>query len=219
MKPRASGIKAVFFDLGGVCITEDCETVAEKYERLFGTPKKRFLNAFHRTYRKAYNRGTADSSERFKKLRMMLKLSASAKKLEEENLGAMNPVSRILKLVKRVRKKRKVFALSNLDRKLKKKLAKQGFFENFDGTILSCDYGAIKPYKRIYLIALRKARARPEECVFIDNHESRLAPARKLGMKTILFKNVAQLEKDLNALLTKESQMVPGRISNSFGGG
>jgi putative hydrolase of the HAD superfamily len=43
-----------------------------------------------------------------------------------------------------------------------------------------------KPYRRAYLKALDFAGARPEECVLIDDMPVNIAPARELGMTTIL---------------------------------
>jgi HAD superfamily hydrolase (TIGR01509 family) len=46
-----------------------------------------------------------------------------------------------------------------------------------------------------------KLNIKPEECVFIDDHEENLVPARQLGMHTILFQSITQMKRDLEKLL------------------
>ena len=72
--------------------------------------------------------------------------------------------------------------------------------KQFDASIVSCDVGVRKPNKKIYSLALRKLKIKPNESVFIDNQIWNLKPARSLGMKTILFKNNHQTLKDLEKL-------------------
>ena len=43
---------------------------------------------------------------------------------------------------------------------------------------------------------LKKLKLRPGQCLFIDNQEWNLRPAKKLKMHTILFKNNKQLFKE-----------------------
>ncbi len=64
----------------------------------------------------------------------------------------------------------------------------------------SCYVGARKPNLPIYEMALNVTQRRPEECLFVDDREVNLEPARRLGMITILFQNAVQLEADLRKL-------------------
>ena len=63
----------------------------------------------------------------------------------------------------------------------------------FSPVVVSCDIGVRKPNKEIYEITLKKLKLDPEECLFIDNQEWNIRPAKRLGMKAILFKNNKQL--------------------------
>ena len=42
---------------------------------------------------------------------------------------------------------------------------------------------------------------RPEETVFFDDHIENIIAAREMGIHGILFKDAAQAERDLNALV------------------
>ncbi|HEU5121964.1 MAG TPA: HAD family phosphatase [Candidatus Saccharimonadales bacterium] len=75
-------------------------------------------------------------------------------------------------------------------------------YEGFDAEVLSCEVGMKKPDVDIYKAALGAAECRPEECIFIDDKEKNLVPARELGMVTILAKNTDQIREDLHRLLS-----------------
>ncbi len=77
---------------------------------------------------------------------------------------------------------------------------KQKRYKGFDAVTLSCEVGLRKPGKEIYLMVTGKIGIPPENCVYVDDKSENLAPARKVGMKTILFKNAQQLKKDLMKL-------------------
>ncbi len=79
-------------------------------------------------------------------------------------------------------------------------LIKKRYARKFDAVVVSCDVGVRKPNPKIYKIVLRKLKLPTKECVFIDNQVWNIKPAKKLGMKTILFKNNKQVIKELNKL-------------------
>lgn len=92
----------------------------------------------------------------------------------------------------------------------KKALMSPKEFKIFDVQVVSCDVGLRKPDKKIYELLLKELnkngklklkdgrglkglnkgkRFKFEEIVFIDNRDYNLKPAKKLGMKTILFED------------------------------
>ena len=70
----------------------------------------------------------------------------------------------------------------------------------FTAFFSSCYVGARKPNRPIYEMALNVTQRRPEECLFVDDREQNVEPARQLGMNTMQFQNAAQLEADLRNL-------------------
>jgi FMN phosphatase YigB (HAD superfamily) len=44
---------------------------------------------------------------------------------------------------------------------------------------------------------LKKLKIDPRQCIFVDDKKENLLPAKKLGMKTILFKNLNNLKEKL----------------------
>jgi putative hydrolase of the HAD superfamily len=71
------------------------------------------------------------------------------------------------------------------------------YFEVF---FSSCYLGARKPDRGIYSLALKITQREPAECVLIDDRGLNLECAQELGMHTIQFQNVAQLQTDLARL-------------------
>ncbi len=56
----------------------------------------------------------------------------------------------------------------------------------FCEVVVSAEVGIRKPDSAIYLLAADKLGRAPAECVFVDDVEVNLVPARALGMRTIL---------------------------------
>jgi len=67
----------------------------------------------------------------------------------------------------------------------------------FDDYVLSFEVGQIKPHPDIYRVALEKAEAKAEECLFIDDREDNIEGARQQGINSILFMNYNQLAASL----------------------
>lgn len=78
-----------------------------------------------------------------------------------------------------------------------------GFLEYMDGGILSYRDKVIKPDPAIYHLLLDRYGLKPEECVFMDDTERNLPPARALGIQTILFRDKEQAVRELEEMGVK----------------
>lgn len=67
----------------------------------------------------------------------------------------------------------------------------------FDVTVFSCLEGIKKPERQIYKLALDRLGTTPVETLFVDDKQEYVGAAGKIGLKTILFKNIEHLKKDL----------------------
>jgi putative hydrolase of the HAD superfamily len=74
------------------------------------------------------------------------------------------------------------------------------FWEVFEGGVVSCRVGKIKPEPAIYEHLLQQYGLDPADSVFIDDLPVNLAAAAKFGMRTIQFVDPAQCERELKAL-------------------
>ncbi|XP_063156560.1 bifunctional epoxide hydrolase 2 isoform X2 [Candoia aspera] len=70
----------------------------------------------------------------------------------------------------------------------------------FDKVIESCRIGLQKPDPKIYEYALHELKATPEEVIFLDDIGANLKPAQKMGMKTVLVKDIDSALKQLQDL-------------------
>ena len=77
------------------------------------------------------------------------------------------------------------------------RIEKFGLRRYFPVFFSSCFLGLRKPDEAIYRMVLQTTQRAPEECVFIDDREVNLECPRELGIKTILFKDAAQLRAEL----------------------
>jgi putative hydrolase of the HAD superfamily len=70
----------------------------------------------------------------------------------------------------------------------------------FTAFFSSCYLGVRKPDRGIYSLALKITQRDPAECVLIDDRGLNLECAKEMGMHTIQFVNLAQLQSDLARL-------------------
>ncbi|MFH1409923.1 MAG: HAD family phosphatase [Nanoarchaeota archaeon] len=75
-----------------------------------------------------------------------------------------------------------------------------GYHDLFDRRFSSWMIGKRKPNRDYFEHIIAEIKLKPEECIFIDDHEENIATARALGILTILFQDAEQLETDLKAL-------------------
>jgi len=79
-------------------------------------------------------------------------------------------------------------------------LANFRWMENFDFKTFSCEVRLLKPDPAIYEHTLRGLGVAAAETLFVDDRENNIQAGRKLGMRAIQFRSVAQLKDDLAAL-------------------
>ena len=84
------------------------------------------------------------------------------------------------------------------------RIEKFGIASVFEAFLSSCWLGVRKPTQRFYSRALGIAQADPATSLFIDDRQQNIAPARGLGMTTILFESPEQLRSDLERVLQLE---------------
>jgi len=62
----------------------------------------------------------------------------------------------------------------------------------FDGKLISCDYGVVKPNPEIYHLFIRQFGLKTEECLFIDDQPANIAAAIQCGWSGIVFHGKAE---------------------------
>ena len=75
------------------------------------------------------------------------------------------------------------------------------FWERFRGIVISGEVKMMKPEPEIYEYLLRRYGISASETIFIDDHPANVRGARAIGLRTILFRDARQCERELDELL------------------
>jgi putative hydrolase of the HAD superfamily len=107
--------------------------------------------------------------------------------------ASLVPVPQVVRLVEELRAAgNRLYVLSNLHRATLAYLeAATDVFALFDGRVISCEVGAVKPETAIYRLLLESLALEPERTVFIDDVQANLEAAADQGIDTILFEGAA----------------------------
>ena len=90
----------------------------------------------------------------------------------------------VVDLMKRLKDKGyAIYILSNNNKQASVYLKDLDMVRFVDGWIMSCDYGIIKPDKRIYKILFEKFSLNPRECFFVDDKRKNIEAGQDLGMR------------------------------------
>ena len=81
----------------------------------------------------------------------------------------------------------KLYVLSNMSREFIDFLRKQKVYENFDGDVVSCEVGIVKPMPEIYDLLLKRFDLDPAETIFIDDRKENVDAAAAKGIATFHF--------------------------------
>ena len=194
-------IKAVIFDIGGVVIKWDDDMVYRHASRITGMPLRRVQSGGERCI-KGFEKGRTTERQFWKCVEKAAGCRGSIKGDWLEHY--VSHAKRNPEVAAAVRKLRKngyaVAALTNVNRSHYRHNKKTGLYRLFDRVFASCRLGMRKPDRKLYLYTLRKMKLRPAECVFIDNDPGNVAAARKLGIRSVTFRNAAQMRRELRKL-------------------
>lgn len=190
-------IKCIIFDVGGVLFSNNIDPVFRSLN------KKIRMDAFDRTsaFTRRYVRGKISVREYYDTLSR--KAGVDSKTLQSMSISEFKKFTKknksVIQIAKTLKKKGyRTGIVSNVSEEHKNIIKKQSIYSIFHPVVLSCDVGYMKPGKKIFTIFLRKAKLKPNECIFIDDRKEHLHYPESLGIKTIHFRNAKQLARDLN---------------------
>ena len=76
-------------------------------------------------------------------------------------------------------------------------LVPHGYYDLFDAVYASNKMGMSKPHLEFYRHILNTEGVRPEDAVFIDDDETNVRAAEKLGIRSILFRDTERLKSEI----------------------
>ena len=189
-----ANIEALVLDIGNVIYPERWNLVLEKIKELNNSiTLEQFLDAYSKEWEK-YRVDKIGSDEYWKNVAKELGFEESAgKKLS----GAFTNIwhdsdENLCNFLRNLNGKLKIYALSNScpenEARIKEDIinGKLRFINRF---YLSHKEQVAKPDEAAYRNVLDTNNLDAEKCIYVDDKERNLIPARKIGMHAILYKN------------------------------
>lgn len=195
MERLLTGTRNLLFDLGGVIIDLDQARCIAALTALGDTHAKEMLQLYAQQGEfMKLEEGAMSATEFLDYMRRRIGRKAS----DKEIIDAINefligiPVER-LQLLRQLRKRFKVFMLSNtnpimFDTKINDLFMQEGLSVShyFDDIFLSYRLKASKPNAEIFEKVIEQAHIIPQETLFFDDSQKNLETATALGFKTVL---------------------------------
>lgn len=200
-------IKAVIFDVGGVLQLE-LGSVHEFMAKKYNLNIDRWFDSIDAPYSYSIE-GKINENKMIKEITENLK--TSKKRFlnlfgKAYNLNFIRN-NQLYRLVEKLKNQGYIVGiLTNQWYVSKKYLLKKNDENKFHVSIVSCDVKERKPNLRIYKLLIKKInkkrkKIKTNEILFIDNLEVNLIPARKLGIKTILFKDNKKFFREFDGVM------------------
>lgn len=191
-------IKAIIFDCFGVIYPDTLALVEAKLLTEENNKQKELI----KTLRRQSDAGHIARDEFWSSVAKILGITVA--QLEDELHNLPKADWDLLEYIKILKKTYKTAILSNVGTGFLERIfdGERPKTEYFDELIASGDIGLMKPAKSAYLTVSHRLSVKPEECVFVDDLQKHIDGAQSCGMKTILYKNFAQMKQELEKLLT-----------------
>lgn len=188
-------IKNLLFDLGGVIMDIEKERCVEAFRRLgMKNPEYFFGDFSQKGPFKLIEEGTLTPDEFHAELRALLPAGTTDAQIDAAFCDFLVgiPLHRLRELEKR-RMQFGIFLLSNTNAimwhsKIADEFARDGRRREdyFNGIVTSFEAKALKPDSKIFHYATERLGIRPEETLFLDDSQTNLNAAARLGFHTAL---------------------------------
>lgn len=178
-------MKNIVFDLGGVVFERNPHYCPEELIAFFSFIRQKPMPEFW----VEYDRGTLSLGEVARTLarikacdeRTAAGYIAQGIALQEE----IAPTRDLIADLKRAGYR--LYVLSNMSREFIDFLRRKPVYRNFDGEVVSCEEGCVKPEAEIYRRLLTRYGLDPAETLFTDDRQENLDAAAAFGIRTHLF--------------------------------
>jgi putative hydrolase of the HAD superfamily len=194
-------IRALFWDIGGVLLTnawdhEERDLAIQKFQL-----DKSDFETRHKTVLVPFEEGRLTLDEYLEETVFYRPRPFTPDEFKQFMFSLSRPKPETIEIARSLSGKYQMATINNESRQLNQyRIQTFKLTELFDLFISSCFVGVRKPEARIYRMALDVTQHVADECCFIDDRPINLEGAAKLGIKTVLMKDPAQLRRDLQNL-------------------
>lgn len=196
-------VTALFFDVGGVLLSNGWDRAERTAaSERFHLDWKEFEDR-HELVLHAFETGEMGLDEYLDRVIFYCPRSFSREEFADYIRAQSKELPGTMDVLRRLAQAKKylISSLNNESREMNAyRIEKFGLRRYFDVFLSSCYLGVRKPDEAIYRRALDITQRKGEECLFIDDRALNLECAAELGMRTIQFKDAAQLERELKGL-------------------
>ncbi|MFC1647188.1 HAD-IA family hydrolase [Patescibacteria group bacterium] len=194
-------MKNIIFDLGGVILTHEINLMPNIISAMFQISHEE-ASDFWETKKHQMLVGNLSSENFIRYVKTNLKSDIPIHQLicswnELYIQKAENIDWGLLNIIDRLRDKYKLYLLTDTIDTHDDYNKNRGIYDKFDQVFKSHIEGVSKITDSAFLKVLRKIKAKPDECIFIDDLRDNIIRARKIGMISILYKSRIDLQKKL----------------------
>lgn len=178
-------MKNIVFDLGRVVFAQNPNKSSEEFKRFFSYVAQSPMPQFWVDYDmgvSSFDKVVSDLSayrgvdEDYTRSMILASIS------RQETIAPTEALIRDLK-----KAGYKLYVLSNMSREFIDYLRQQPVYENFDGDVISCEEGVVKPMQSIYNILIERFDLDVVQTMFIDDRIENVDMAEKCGITPFHF--------------------------------
>ena len=194
-------IKTIFFDIGGVLIDIHPERTYQYLSDSADVDVSMVKESFPWDAHDQYERGIMNNEDWFITYKESLPQPCCLKRSDFWNAWKLllGEEKNTVNILEALNKQYSIWLLSNTNPKhIQDEIEKRYLFPSLvNGAVYSFDVGVRKPEKEIYEIAMQRANANPQECLFIDDILENIQAAKQIGIEGIHFISSEQLKQEL----------------------
>lgn len=193
-------IKLIIIDIYGVLIAGNYMNICRWLGKKYGLdPDYVYSIVYHKYFNQAAL-GKISERQSFELALRELNLTENWRKIRQRHLNYLIINQAVFRLVLNWQKRGyKILLLSkNVPGQFRYIVKKYHLRKYFKNIINTYDLGQPKASKKTIQYVLKKFKVKPKEVIYIDDQDFNLPAAKKLGVKTFLYKNLYQFRKDLN---------------------
>lgn len=197
-------IKAIVFDYGGVIEITDKGLMQKIADYLHVTledwlKEYRTLNYLCNTGKNSYEEVFAFTAKKFNASDIQI---SHIHEMMKKNMETRKINLELIEIIKDLKNKNyKIGLLSNNYIKLRQQMTDEDTIKYFDSVIVSSEAGYQKPEPEIFKILFHELGVNSNELIFIDDSQSSLEGADKIGYIPILYKDNESLKSELCSIL------------------
>lgn len=196
-------ITTLFFDVGGVILTNGWDSTSRKAAMSKFQLDAAEFEARHELANPAWERGEITLEEYLARTIFYRERTFWPKDFKDFMYAQSQALQESLEYVLGIARRGKYLmaVISNESAEINAyRIQRFGLREIFTAFFSSCYVGIQKPDVRIFQMSLNVTQRAADECIFVDDRAENVAGARRVGMNTIQFQNVAQLSAELKNL-------------------